>query len=139
VGIRCKHCAVLPRTERLRGTVYFPSTLPALYQAAQNMATIHFTHRCQQISPRLKEQLINLHDKKTVSGHGGKKYWAEGAVARGICETERGLWFRVGCHHSVVHPSPVPLCGANMLSADHVQPSSGEAAFTDMDNVLQSK
>jgi hypothetical protein len=115
VGIRCKHCAVLPCTERPRGTVYFPSTLPALYQAAQNMATIHFTDTCQQINPRLKEQLIDLHGKKAVSGHGGKKYWAEGAVARGICETERGLWFRDGCYNNV-HPSPVTLCGANILS-----------------------
>jgi hypothetical protein len=115
VGIRCKHCALLPHTERPRGTAYFPSTFPALYQAAQNMATIHFSDTCQQISPRLKEQLIDLHKKKTVSEHGGKKYWAEGAVARGICETERGLFFRVGCYHDV-HPSRVALCGANILS-----------------------
>jgi hypothetical protein len=30
--------------------VYFPSTLRALYQAAQNMALVHLTDTCQHIS-----------------------------------------------------------------------------------------
>jgi hypothetical protein len=96
VGIRCKHCAGLARKERPRGAVYFPSTLSALYQAAQNMSSIHFSGTCQQIDPMLKEQLIQLQETKAVSGHKGKKYWAEGAMARGIYETEIGLRFRDG-------------------------------------------
>jgi hypothetical protein len=96
VGIHCRHCAVLPHNERPRGAVYFPSTLRALYQAAQNMTAVHFTNTCQQINPELKEQLIELQETKAASGHGGKKYWAEGAVARGVYETEMGLRFRDG-------------------------------------------
>jgi type II secretory pathway pseudopilin PulG len=96
VGIRCKHCTVLPHKLRPRGAAYFPSTLRALYQAAQNMASVHLTGKCQQISPALKEQLVELQETKSVSGHAGKKYWAEGAMARGVYESEMGLRFRDG-------------------------------------------
>lgn len=95
VGIRCKHCAVLQPSERPRGAVYFPSTLRAIYQAAQNMASVHFADACEHIHPSLKVELIEQ-ERKAVMGHGGKKYWAEGAMARGIYETERGLRFREG-------------------------------------------
>jgi hypothetical protein len=94
VGIRCKHCAGLPPSQRPRGTLYFPSTLRALYQAGQNMASIHFSNTCRTINSQLKSRLIHLQEKKAVMGHGGKKYWAEGAMQRGIYETERGLRFR---------------------------------------------
>jgi type II secretory pathway pseudopilin PulG len=94
VGIRCKHCANLPPFGRSRGAVYFPSTLRALYQAGQNMASVHLTNACEKIDPELKARLIEMQEKKSGMGHGGKKYWAEGAMARGIYETERGLRFR---------------------------------------------
>jgi hypothetical protein len=94
VGIRCKHCQVLHPQNRARGAVYFPSTLRAIYQAAQNMASVHLTNTCEYIYPQLKGQLIYLQEKKAVMGHGGKKYWSEGATARGITETERGLRFK---------------------------------------------
>jgi hypothetical protein len=95
VGIRCRHCASLPSKELTKGAVYFPSTLRFVYQAAQNMATDHFAGKCKRLSPQMKRQLIDLKGKKDVScrGHSGKKYWAEGAVARGIEETDRGLRF----------------------------------------------
>ena len=96
VGIRCKHCAVLPPSGRPRGTVYFPSTLRAIYQAAQNMASVHLTDTCENIEPSLKRELIELQDRKAAMGHGGKNYWAEGAAARGIYETELGLRFHEG-------------------------------------------
>jgi hypothetical protein len=94
VGIRCKHCQVLHPQSRPRGAVYFPSALRALYQAAQNMAAVHFTDTCAYIDPQLKEQLIDLQERKAVMGHGGKKYWSDGATARGIVETEQGLRFK---------------------------------------------
>jgi hypothetical protein len=46
------------------------------------------------IDPHLKLQLTYLQEKKAVMGHGGKKYWAEGATTRGIIETEQGLRFK---------------------------------------------
>ena len=51
-------------------------------------------HKCQYIDPYLKGQLIELQRKNT--GHGGKDYWAQAAVALGVEETERGLWFNGG-------------------------------------------
>ena len=95
VGIRCKHCAaVLEPHERTKGSMYFPSTLRALYQAAQNMGTVHFLDKCQYIDPEVRAQLRAYKEEKTTAGYGGKKYWAERAIRRGICETEVGLRFR---------------------------------------------
>ena len=96
VGIRCRHCAAIPHKELTRGSMYFPATLRALYQAAQNMASVHFTGTCVQINPRLKVLLIDSQERKAVMGHGGKKYWAERAGACGVFETEKGLRFRDG-------------------------------------------
>jgi hypothetical protein len=95
VGIRCKHCADLPPWLRSAGAVYFPSTLQAIYQAGQNMAAIHLSNTCEIIDPRVKDLLIQLQNTKAVHGHGGKRYWAEGATSRGLYETERGLRFRL--------------------------------------------
>lgn len=95
VGIRCRHCAELPPSERPRGAVYFPSTLRALYQAGQNMASIHFSETCKTMDPDVKALLIEMQQKKPVMGHGGKNYWAEGAMTLGVYETNRGLRFRV--------------------------------------------
>lgn len=95
VGIRCKHCAaVLQPHERRKGCVYFPSTLRAIYQAAQNMGSTHFLGNCKFISPRVQAELQEYTDSKTEAGYGGKKYWGNGANARGIYETEKGLRFR---------------------------------------------
>jgi len=95
VGIRCKHCAaVLQPHQRVKGSVYFPSTLRALYQAAQNMGTTHLIDKCPQINPALKQTLKMYTEMPAVSGHGGKQYWADGAISRGIYETDQGLRFR---------------------------------------------
>jgi hypothetical protein len=36
VGIRCRHCAMLPFNARARGAVYFTRTIDGLYQVAQS-------------------------------------------------------------------------------------------------------
>jgi hypothetical protein len=94
VGIRCKHCArALPHHRRPKGSVFYPATLRAVYQAAQNMAASHFTGSCTQISPELKKQFVAFQEGKSTAGHGGKKYWSDGARALGIDETDDGLRF----------------------------------------------
>jgi len=94
VGIRCKACALMLQPhERRKGCVYFPSTLRALYQAAQNMGTTHFLGNCKCISPQVQAQLQEYANSKAEAGYGGKKYWAKGAIKRGIYETETGLRF----------------------------------------------
>jgi hypothetical protein len=93
VGIRCKHCAVLPSRQRPKGAVYYPSTLRALYQAAQNMAATHFTLACEMIDEELKEKFKLFQESRASAGHGGKKYWSDCARAVGIVETITGLKF----------------------------------------------
>lgn len=93
VGIRCRHCTVLPPGRRPRGAVYFPAKLPGLYQAAQNMAINHFTAACVNIPPEIKQRIIELKEKKTTVLGGGKQYWANGARVVGIVETDNGLVF----------------------------------------------
>lgn len=57
------------------------------------MAASHFTASCMQISNDLKNQFIAFQDGKSTAGHGGKKYWSDGAKALGIDETHEGLRF----------------------------------------------
>ena len=103
VGIRCRHCSFLPPNERKRGSVYFPAKLDGIYQAAQNMATIHLCDHCQSIPQNLREQLLQLRNSK-VSG-GGKTQWAERARALGVYEDEHGLRFEkhIGGTVPVIH------------------------------------
>jgi len=95
VGIRCKHCsAVLQPHERTRGTVYFPATLRAIYQAAQNMGTTHFLQHCNHVHVQVRDRLQEYAESRASVGSGGKQYWAEGATSLGIYETEQGLRLR---------------------------------------------
>jgi hypothetical protein len=93
VGIRCRHCSCLPAGRRSRGAVYFPSKLPGLYQAAQNMAINHFTNSCQTIPDAVRSRMLVLKERKTTVLGGGKQYWANGARVLGIKETDNGLFF----------------------------------------------
>jgi len=90
VGIRCKHCTILPPSRRPKGAIYYPTSLQALYQAAQNMTTGHFVDSCKSIDINSQEQLQNFKESQVSSSHGGKKYWADCAKALGIIEMEQG-------------------------------------------------
>lgn len=93
VGIRCRHCAGFPLRQRGRGAVYYPAKLQGVYQAAQNMASSHLCESCQCIPPPLKQELRTLRDRRDTAS-GGKQYWADGARAMGLIETEEGLRLR---------------------------------------------
>ena len=90
VGIRCKHCSGFPLRQRGKGAVYFPKKLEAVYQASQNMAKSHLCSSCTSIPAQLKQQLCTLRQRKETAT-GGKRYWASGARAMGLQETEHGL------------------------------------------------
>jgi hypothetical protein len=95
VGVRCKHCARgLKQHQYVKGTMYFPSTLRALYQAAQNCGKVHLSDICPKVSTEVKNQLKTYMETPASIGYGGKIYWSDCASARGICETEIGLRFR---------------------------------------------
>ncbi|CAB9517646.1 expressed unknown protein [Seminavis robusta] len=92
VGIRCRHCTSLPPRHRARASVYYPAKLLGLYQAAQNMATIHLCQHCQRIPASFRTELWALRERKSSAG-GGKKYWADGAKVLGVYEADDGLRF----------------------------------------------
>eukprot|EP00978_Attheya_sp_CCMP212_P027961 scaffold95164_cov52-Attheya_sp.AAC.1 len=92
VGLRCVHCKYSPRPSRGRGSVFFPSKLLGIYQAAQNMAVGHLCISCDNIPDDTKEQLLTFRQQKS-SANVGKQYWAMAAKAIGLKETEHGLTF----------------------------------------------
>ena len=92
VGIRCRHCTMLPPKHRARGAIYYPAKLYGIYQAAQNMAAAHLGEHCQHVPAPLRDDLTRHRDRKSSAG-GGKKYWAEGVRVLGVYEDEDGLRF----------------------------------------------
>lgn len=82
----------VPPKLRARGAVYFPSKFSGIYQAAQNMASAHFTV-CSETHESIKEQLSKLKEGKSIAG-GGKKFWGESAARLGVYEDRNGLRFK---------------------------------------------
>jgi hypothetical protein len=87
VGIRCRHCRLLPPKSRHRGTTYYPARLNGLYQAAQSMARGHLCNHCGHIPHSIRQDLLVLRERKSSAG-GGKKYWGD-VVQRNEGETNR--------------------------------------------------
>ena len=92
VGIRCRHCTMLPPKNRSRGAMYYPAKLNGLYQAAQNQANGHLAQHCNHVPPNIRNELLRLKDCKSSAG-GGKKYWADGVKVLGVFEDDNGLRF----------------------------------------------
>jgi len=57
------------------------------------------------IPPSLKNELRGLRDRRDTAS-GGKQYWADGARAMGLYETEDGLKLRRPDMNGVLAPSP---------------------------------
>jgi hypothetical protein len=93
VGIRCRHCRLLPPKSRQRGATYYPAKLNGLYQAAQSMASGHLCNHCGHIPQSIRQELNILRERKSSAG-GGKKYWGDGVRVLGVYEDETGLRFR---------------------------------------------
>jgi hypothetical protein len=95
IGIRCRHCKVLPVSERLRGSIYFPSTIEGFYQAAQNMNSTHLqTGECQMMGELLRQEFVNLVSSRGSSSSGaGRSYWVQQARNLGLENTKDGIRF----------------------------------------------
>lgn len=75
--------------------MYFPSNTLCIYQAAQNMATTHMiSGLCSVMPDQVKEQFQALMLTKSISGNGGRKYWAQCARDLGFDDTPTGISFR---------------------------------------------
>jgi hypothetical protein len=94
IGIRCRHCGMLPAKERAKGAVFFPSQLDGLYQTAQNLANKHLLHDCREMPTDVREDLVSVRLKekgvktrKSAYG-GGRHYWADGLRVLGVVQTQ---------------------------------------------------
>lgn len=94
IGIRCRHCKVLPVSRRKRGSVYFPRAVEGFYQAAQNMNSTHLqTGECPLMGNALRQEFANLIATRGVSTGAGRAYWAKQAKKLGLRNTEDGIVF----------------------------------------------
>lgn len=92
VGIRCRHCKVVPPKLRQRAALYYPSKLDRLYQMSQTIASVHLLEYCQHIPPDDRNELIKLRQIKSAA-LGGKKYWADAGRALGLIEHDKRLFY----------------------------------------------
>lgn len=92
VGVRCRHCALVPDHQLGRSAVYYPSKLLNVYQVAQNIATYHLQDSCTRIPESVKQTLCSYKDEKARAGY-GKEHWAKTAAAMGVFEDQNGLRF----------------------------------------------
>jgi hypothetical protein len=99
VGVRCCFCSKRVPQHRTRGSTYYPTTLQGLYQACQNLATIHLSKNCPLIPESLSKEIMALRASKSSVG-GGKSYWADSAKSKGVGESNGILLFKVekSCH-----------------------------------------
>eukprot|EP00536_Pseudo-nitzschia_multiseries_P001355 jgi/Psemu1/95310/gw1.17.5.1 len=94
IGIRCRHCKVLPVCRRKRGSVYFPRAVEGFYQAAQNMNSTHLqTGECPLMGEALRREFANLIATRGVSTGAGRAYWAKQARKLGLRNTDNGIVF----------------------------------------------
>ena len=93
VGIRCRHCAVLPQYSRPKAAVYYPRTLDSLYQFGQNMVKNHLGASCKLIPHATRKKMEDLKDARR-RGRGGREHWASAAKALGVYEDASGLRFK---------------------------------------------
>jgi len=89
VGIRCRHCALAGNTQ---ASLYFPTKLDRIYQAAQNLSAFHLCQDCPHIPAKARRELISRKERKSPAG-GGKRYWAEAVQFLGVKQVEGGLFF----------------------------------------------
>jgi hypothetical protein len=94
VGVRCRHCAHLRTMNQQRGSVYFPSSVFGIYQAAQNMCSTHLQcGLCTEMPESVKSKFKDLLISKNSSSNAGRKYWALTAKSLGLVDTEIGIFF----------------------------------------------
>jgi hypothetical protein len=93
VGIRCRHCSHLSPRERGKGSMYFPTKMDRIYQAAQNLSAFHLCENCKHVPEGVRKKILFLRERKSPAG-GGKRYWGEGVRCLGVIEDQSGLRFK---------------------------------------------
>jgi hypothetical protein len=94
VGIRCRHCSMLPPQHRTKASTYYPAKLLGVYQAAQNIAVTHLSGYCPLIPDSLKDTLIQLRLSNKATPGRGKLYWANSMKTHDLYESDGILKFK---------------------------------------------
>lgn len=96
VGVRCRHCAHLPLSQRSRGSTYFPMSTLSFYQAAQHIYSKHFDcGRCTKMPQSVLVQFPRLQGAPGSVGYnsaGGRQYWSQCALDLGLINTDAGVF-----------------------------------------------
>lgn len=95
VGIRCRHCKVVPPQHRQRAALYYPSKLERLYQMSQTIASVHLLEHCDRMPKEVRDELVRLRQVKSAA-LGGKKYWADAGKSLGLAEEDKRLFYVTG-------------------------------------------
>jgi hypothetical protein len=96
VGIRCIHCAHTPIVRRFKGSTYFPTSVWGVYQASQNMQSLHLAPGgCPMVPAAIAAQFVQLTQGKNAvpTSGAGRPYWAETAQELGLVDTTNGIYF----------------------------------------------
>lgn len=98
IGIRCRFCKHRPMHWRGRGSLYFPTNLTGVYQAAQNLGIQHLLVDgvCVDIPHEHREKMLNLRKASKRRYGGGKSYWERGCRTLGLYDRpdKPGVWVR---------------------------------------------
>jgi hypothetical protein len=108
VGLRCRHCALLPFKERRKGAVYYPTRLDGIYQAAQHISKAHLTETCQHVPHDIRQELVRLCDNSRSSIGGGKKYWSNSIQMLGVFEDTAASLLRFSDNNNYCNPDIFP-------------------------------
>jgi hypothetical protein len=101
VGIRCPHCHSTPEEKgRERGSVYYPTTIASIYNAAMNLLQRHL-HSCTAVPDEIMRRYETLKSDDARSGT-SKRYWIESALALGLVDTADGI------RYSAINHPPLP-------------------------------
>jgi hypothetical protein len=94
VGIRCRHCASLPRSKKAEGgAVFYSKTINGIYQVSLNMGRIHLLSSCTMIPENVKRCLAELKKlpRRLVKG---RLFWRDALEAQGVIDEGDFLKFK---------------------------------------------
>ena len=92
VGIRCRFCAHLPRSERAIRSATFPSSIDRIQQAVSMMMREHFL-RCQAMPESIKSLYKRMANQKNSAESASRKDWQRTARQLGLVDTGEGIMF----------------------------------------------
>ena len=92
VGIRCRFCAHLPRSERAIRSATFPSSIDRIQQAVSMMMREHFL-RCQAMPESIKSLYKRKANQKNSAESASRKDWQRTARQLGLVDTGERIMF----------------------------------------------